>query len=316
MVHYIITPSGDSEQARQDDFNRHIDAFDIDGFIAQFESTQADWLLFTFGQNSGYYCSPNPVLDERLSGRTSRRDLMLEIAERVKGLGKRMLLYLPAEVKGQSDAVRQAFAWQDGNLVDFMTVYLDFVQAYSIKFADRHDGWWFDGCYEHHYTSPGWDWQRWLDAARAGNDKSIVAFNDGAFCTGKFAPVTPLEDYHAGEVHLLDEGQIRADYLHLRTTLRDGKKILPGGDAEPVYYMPAERFIDGVQWHALCPIDSSFNPRLYHLSYSDDFLFKWVADCKRVGGAVTLNAPIDISNGRIPDSTIRQLQRLGKFLNQ
>lgn len=313
MVHYLPEPEGASSRARADDFNRIVDAFDVDGFMEQFAESGADWLLFTIGQNLGYYCSSNSVLDALVPGRTSRRDLMMELAQAVKGLGKRMLLYLPAEVAQQDDEIRAAFRWTRENLAEFMDVYLQFVEAYSAKFGLLHDGWWFDGCYERYYTLPGWDWRRWLDAARAGNPDSIVAFNDGSFCIGKIQPVTPLEDYLAGEVWLLDDGKIRTDYLHTKMSIQDGRRVV-SGEGEPAYHMPKERFINGVQWHALCPFDSSFNGRLYCVSYTDAFLFRWVADCKRAGGAVTLNAPIDQATGLIPASSSAQLKRLGEFL--
>ena len=64
MVHYIVSPGGESRAEKTADFNRVVDAFDLDGFIGQFMSTGADWLIFTIGQNTNYYCSPNPWLDE------------------------------------------------------------------------------------------------------------------------------------------------------------------------------------------------------------------------------------------------------------
>ncbi|MBM3477564.1 MAG: hypothetical protein FJX75_30210, partial [Armatimonadetes bacterium] len=80
MVHYLISPPGDTPEARTAEFDRIVNGFDLDAFIEQFESTGADWLIFTIGQNTGYYCSPNEWLDARLPGHTSRRDLILQIA--------------------------------------------------------------------------------------------------------------------------------------------------------------------------------------------------------------------------------------------
>jgi hypothetical protein len=41
----------------------------------------------------------------------------------------------------------------------------------------------------------------------------------------------------------------------------------------------------------------------------------WVAACKAVGGAVTLNVPIDLATGRIPARSAQQLERLGDRLS-
>jgi hypothetical protein len=82
--------------------------------------------------------------------------------------------------------------------------------------------------------------------------------------------------------------------------------------------MPASQYVEGVQWHALVPMDSSFNAPTIPYSachYSDEELIQFIKGCKAVHGAVTLNAPIDIK-GHIPAETAAQLKRLGKALEQ
>jgi hypothetical protein len=316
MMHYLIAPPGDSHAARTAEFNRIVDAFDVDCFVQQVVDSGADWLIFTIGQNTGYYSSPNAFLDRALPGHTSRRDLVLEIARRIKAAGKRFIVYLPAEVAGQAADIKAAFAWNPNDQSTYLECYLAFVRDYSLKLGALHDGWWFDGCYDTIVQNPWWDWRAWLAAAKAGNPHSIVAFNDGAFCVGRYKPVTPLQDYHAGEIHLLEDGRIRTDFVHEGTRiLPDGRLRYPG-QTQAALYMPDARFIDGVQWHALLPLDSTFHPLIPAQSYSDDVLFKWAAECKAVGGAVTLNVPIDLANGHIPATSAAQLRRLGAHLSK
>jgi len=80
--------------------------------------------------------------------------------------------------------------------------------------------------------------------------------------------------------------------------------------------MPDSQFIDGVQWHCLLPIDLTFNPTIPNqfCHYTDKELFTFVKDVKAVGGAITINVPIDVRNGHIPEDTHSQLKRLGKAL--
>ena len=313
MTHYLITPQGDTPAAKTADFNRTVDAFDLDFFLQQFAASGADWLLFTIGQNTGYYCSPNPFLDARLPGHTSRRDLILELAQRLAALQKRFIVYLPAEVTMQATDVHATFGWNPPDQSTFQERYLTFVREYSLKLGRLHHGWWFDGWYDA-IVKGGWSCQTWIQAATAGNPDAIVAFNDGAFCVGRYKPVSPLQDYHAGEIHLLEDGKIRTDFIHEGTRiLPDGRLRFPG-QIQPALYMPESRFIDGVQWHALLPIDSTFHPLIPPQTYPDETLFKWVDDCKGVGGAVTLNVPILNENGHIPETSAAQLQRLGAHL--
>ncbi|MBI3921800.1 MAG: hypothetical protein HY318_10330 [Armatimonadetes bacterium] len=301
MVHYLITPPGARHDERTDALNRIVDGFDLDGFVEQFESTGADWLIFTLGQNTRYYNSPNAWLEARQPGHTSGRDLVLEIAEALKARGKRFIAYLPAEVSAPVE-LHEAFGWQTDEPTQqvFQPNYQEFVRAYSSQYGANCYGWWFDGCYEWHvFPNRNMDFSGYIAAARAGNPEAITAFNDGAFCAGKMNPVTPLEDYHAGEIHTLVEGQIALGWWQ--------------NDPEP--YLPESRFIEGVQWHGLMPVDSTFaGPHLPDQHYDDATLIHLLQRVKDVGGAMTFNLPISVE-GRVPESSIEQMQRLSRSLH-
>lgn len=298
MVHWLISPAGETDAAKTAEFGRIVDAFDLDTFIDQFASTGADWLIFTIGQNTGYYASPNEWLDAQVPGRTPRRDLVFEIAQRVKALGKRFIAYLPSEVSWQVGPIQTAFAWDPADQSEFQRRYCAFIRAYATKFGPLVDGWWYDGCYDwDKFPNHTYDFPAWLAASRAGNPVALVAFNDGSFCINKVPPVTPLEDYHAGEVHRLVDGRIKL-----------------GHEPDSPLYLPDSRWIDGVQWHALVPVDSTFEGgEPYH--YDDAELFGFVDACRAVQGAVTLNLPIGV-DGVIPEPSIEQMRRLGRHLGR
>lgn len=179
------------------------------------------------------------------------------------------------------------------------------------------DGWWFGGCCDSIHKGT-WNWQEWCDAARAGNPNSAIAFNNGSFCVGRQKPVSPLQDYHAGEVHMLENGKIHFDFMSPATDVyRNEQGFLRVRGKDPVYYMPTSQFVDSVQWHALVPIDSSFMaPVIPDQHYEDAVLLKFLLDCKNVHGAVTLNVHIDTANGHIPAAAAAQLKRLGEALVQ
>ncbi|OIP01199.1 MAG: hypothetical protein COZ06_14190 [Armatimonadetes bacterium CG_4_10_14_3_um_filter_66_18] len=296
MVHYLVSPPGESHAERAPALNGIVNGFDVDGFVEQLASTGADWLIFTLGQNTGYYNSPNKWLDARLPGHTPDRDLVLEIAVRLHALGKRFIAYLPAETAAQRQAIHEVFAWNPRDQHEFQRRYREFLRAYSLKFGRLCDGWWFDGCYEWDvFHNSLYEWPEWIAAAKAGNPDALVAFNDGSFCINKVKPVTPLEDYHAGEVHLLVGGKIQL-----------------GHDANSPLYLPDARFIDGVQWHALVPVDSTFEGGEPH-HYADEELLGFLKACKSVGGAVTLNLPVSMG-GVIPEESVEQMRRLGQAL--
>lgn len=308
MVHYLIPPRGNTPEEKTADLNRIVDNFDVEYFLNQFDQTKADWLIITLGQCTGYFCAPNEYLDNLAPGHTARRDLIREIGEGLKKRNKRMLLYLPSS--DDRGAYSAHFGWtEDNNHENF----LKFVQSYAERYGDLVSGWWFDACAQRSNE----DWQRWIDAARAGNPKAVLAFSGAEFCCG--GPINPLcaiEDYHAGEIHLLEDGKIRRDFLPPGgdIVVENGKLRKRGQEART--YLPDGQFIDNVQWHCLLPIDLTFNPAVPNqfCHYHDYELFDFVQKVKSVGGAITINVPLDRSNGHMYEDTLAQIARLGKWM--
>jgi hypothetical protein len=302
MVHWIAPGPAPEGGEWIQDLNRAVNRFDLDRFMSQFSESGADWLIFTIGQNTACYASPNRHLDRWAGpGHCSERDLVLEIAERVHHRGKRFIGYLPSEVNAPT-ALHSAFAWNPKDQSEFQKRYTEFIREYAERYGKRLSGWWFDGCYTWDvFPNSTYDWPLWTDAARAGNPDAAVAFNDGSFCIGKTRPVTSYQDYLSGEV----------------SALREGKICL--GDKNAPQYLPKSRFVEGTecQWHALVPIDCfwghSVPGPMEPPKYSDEDLFGFVKNCKAVGGAVTLNVGI-YQEGPIGEKTLAQLRRLSDAL--
>jgi hypothetical protein len=80
--------------------------------------------------------------------------------------------------------------------------------------------------------------------------------------------------------------------------------------------MPDGPFLDGVQWHCLLPVDLTFNPAVPNqfCHYTDRELLQFVQDIKRVGGAITINLPIENATGHIPVDSLETLVRLRRNL--
>lgn len=62
MCHFLGTPELTSHE-----WNRRVDGFDTEALATQLEYTGARYFLFTVGQNSGHYCSPNAAYDVPIS---------------------------------------------------------------------------------------------------------------------------------------------------------------------------------------------------------------------------------------------------------
>ena len=65
MTHYLGAPpsSKGGAELTAEMWNKQVDGFDVAGLVNQLASTGAKYVLFTIGQNSGHYCSPNATYD-------------------------------------------------------------------------------------------------------------------------------------------------------------------------------------------------------------------------------------------------------------
>lgn len=304
MTHWIAPGPGSEKGKRIEDLNEAVNQFDVPGFIEQFKKTGADYLIFTVGQNTTYYSSPNAVLDKYMGpGHSPKRDLVLELAMGLKKINKRLIAYLPAEIEGDP-AMYEAFKWNPKDQREFEKRYTEFIRAYSLQWGKYVDGWWYDGCYTYgDYYVPR-NWQLWCDVSRAGNKHAAVAFNNGSFYSGFTQPLTPLQDYISGECAGIKNGQI---------AITD--------KADPNKSIPARRYAPGTkcQFHVLFPIDNKgewINEKdgpMPPPKYSDAELFPFMDNCLKAGAAVTLNAGI-YQDGRISEETLMQFSRMTDHL--
>jgi hypothetical protein len=327
MVHWLAPGPSPQFGTRITDLNKAVDQFNLDGFMADFDRTGADWLIFTIGQNTGYYASPNSIIDMLCGpGHTSKRDLVLEIAKAVKMRGKHFIAYLPCEVR-ENAPIREGMGWTSELNTDqakFQENYLKVIKEWAVRFGKNLDGWWFDGCYD---TRPVFlnkyvKWDDWYKAARAGNPDAVITFNDGSYLDGRIMPIRPEHDYLSGELLVIADGKIRLGN-------KDNSKL----------YMPKAAYVEGTNClnHVLLPIDGYWGhendryPEWANFPYkfekptsqekmpppvfTDELLSRFMKDYTSMGAAVTLNVCI-FQEGRLGEETIDQLNRLQKFLKQ
>jgi hypothetical protein len=313
MTHYLITPKGSTPLERTADLNRIVDHFDLGTYLRQFDESGADWLIFTLGQGTGYLSSHNEVIDRLEGGFTPRRDLITKIGEQLHRRGKKLIVYFPGAHTTADPTVKRLLGLGSAGYADRHN---DFIRHYSLKLGRLCDGWWFDSCGPQDELA----WRKEMDACRAGNPESVIAFSGAEFCAsgGRIKPICPIEDYHAGEIHLLEDGKIRTDFIYPPgdgvIVTAEGKLRKKGQEAK--FYLPDAQFIDNVQWHCLLPVDLTFNPAVpnQYCHYTDKELFGFVDRVKSVGGAITINVPIEIESGHIPHDTLAQVVRLGRHL--
>jgi hypothetical protein len=215
MVHYLkpaIVPDGDSKE-----WNDAVNSFDVEKFADQAKEAGAGYVLFTLGQNSGYYCSPNSVYDSILGVQPgmlcSNRDLPMDLMDELEQRNIPLLLYLPSNPPVKSKLVAEKFRYSYGK--DSATsqynqpILEDMIREWGLRYGPGVRGWWFDGLYSwNSIRSNRMDMSLKHNisthtlAAKAGNKQRIVTYNSGF---GKIHANTPYCDYTSGEKPTIDE---------------------------------------------------------------------------------------------------------------
>ena len=226
FMHFL---PGDARQLAQ------VKDFDVEALTRQLEAVGAKYFVITLGQNSGYFNSPNATYD-RITGyppgeRCARRDLPRDLQRALRSRDIRLLLYLPCQVPNQDARAQKAFGLPQGKQdqpidLAFARKWAEVIQEWSDRYGDRVAGWWFDGGYDQVHFNEAIA-QVYAAAVKHGNPNAIVTFNPGV----KVVHHTDAEDYTAGELN------------------------------EPFGVVPAGRWLDGSQWHALTYLGSNWGQR-------------------------------------------------------
>ncbi len=215
MVHYLkpaIAPEGGARE-----WNEAVNSFDVELFASEAHEAKAGYVMFTLGQNSGYYCSPNATFDSIVGVNPgelcSTRDLPLELIKALDKYNIPLILYLPSNPPVRNKLVSEKFNYpfkKDSATSQYNQPILEnMIREWSLRYGEGAKGWWFDGLYSWNaIRSTRMDMYLKHNnsthtlAAKAGNKQSIVTYNYGF---GEIQVNTPYCDYSSGEKKTIDE---------------------------------------------------------------------------------------------------------------
>jgi len=116
MVHYLS--SNIVQDKGSQEWNDAVDSFNTDDFALKASEAGAGYVMFTLGQNSGYYCSPNASFDSVLGVNPgdlcSKRDLPMDLIKSLKKYNIPVILYLPSNPPVSNKLVSEKFRYTYG----------------------------------------------------------------------------------------------------------------------------------------------------------------------------------------------------------
>ena len=293
MVHYlkpIFAPEGGAKE-----WNDVVNSFNADKFADQVREAGAGFVMFTLGQNSGDYCSPNSVFDSIVGVKPgelcSVRDLPMDL---IKALGKYdipLILYLPSNPpisnKLVSEKFRYSFGKDSATSQYNQSILENMIREWSLRYGPGVKGWWFDGLYDWNgIRSTRMDMSLSHNisthtlAAKAGNKQSIVTYNYGF---GKIHVNTPYCDYSSGEKQTIDE-------------------------------IPSSRWVEeGVQWFLFTYLGEKWGGK--GQQFKTDVLTAKAKQIVDNGGVLCLEVVPD-ARGNILPHHLEQIKAVGKTLGK
>lgn len=288
MVHYLADwrARTDHVTITPEEWNHLVDGVNVAKLARQIDSVGAGYLIFTIGQNSGYFDAPNKVY-ERLTGindKCSHRDLISDLSKALKRYGIKLIVYLPAGAPAGDARADSALNWENGphRGKEFQIKWQQVIREWSLQWGDKVAGWWFDGCYwpnTMYRMKKTPNFKSFADAARAGNPQSCVAFNPGVVY--RTISISPYEDYIAGEIDHPEKMSI--------------KRVSHGK-------------VDGTQLHILSYLGTRWgmgSPR-----FTPQQIIAWGSQVTKAGGAITWDTPVQ-QDGTFSSAFMTQLKSFG-----
>lgn len=297
-AHYLADSAGCSQSSGMtvDEWNRQIDAFDVQGLAAQLAEVQVPYFSISLGQNSGFYLSPNATYDELVGivpSKCSRRDLVADLIAALAPYGIRMLVYLPGGAPGNDAVARERLEEpRDERMTALQRRWEAVVREWSLRWGSGLSGWWIDGPYNtsayQHPDAP--NYRSFAEALKAGNPQSLVTFNNGL--RTPLYSMTEYEDFTPGEIE------------------RD-MTVSPGHLPDFSRLASYERYLDGAQLHVYTIMGEWWGKG--PVRFPDELTIGYTKFMNSKGGVVTWDVPLQI-NGLLQEEFRPQLAALGRAI--
>ncbi|TWU34101.1 Alpha-L-fucosidase [Novipirellula aureliae] len=195
-----------------------VNDFDLEGFVDMVEETGAAYVLWSITWGQQYISAPIQSLDAIIAGRTTKRDLLGEMADALQARGIKLIFYYHYgyDCNHSIDADwMKASGGYEADKTELYQNWMSIVSEIGDRYGEKLHGWWFDGgqrYYNCHFDNTPGDqgilsapFKELTQAAKKGNPERVVAYNSWVK-----PRLTEYQDYYAGEgAHVsgsLDEG--------------------------------------------------------------------------------------------------------------
>jgi hypothetical protein len=283
FVHYLWdlqnSPDTINGLGKKTSWDACVKEFDVERFADQMKQAGAGYVIFTMHQRTRFLIAPNATFD-RMTGykpgeACSTRDLVEDLYRALHKRGIPLMLYWTGDGPRQDPKASKGLAVPpDGQVTEeFVRNWAAVAAEYGRRYGAKVKGWWCDGA----YPFIGYDDAKLgilAEGLRAGYPDRIIALNVGV--QDRVRPYTRHEDFTTGEQNAFTD-------------------------------IPAERFVNGEQWHILSYLGSWWGGPGVCLNKQQ--LADYVYAVNSVGGVVSIDVLL-YRDGAIERSQLEVLKAL------
>jgi hypothetical protein len=283
-------------------FEDTVERFSPAHYVDQVAGAGAEYVIFTGAHALQMLPAPCEAIDRVLPGRTTKRDLIGDLADACHARGLRFILYYNHSCnQGDDPDWEYAVGYHAPEKSRLMSNLLGIIRELSARYGTRLDGWWFDSCgsldpndWHHGFHNVvttemhGFkvDWDEWVKAAKTGFNGRLVTLNPGMLYHYVYST---HQDYEAGEANQpvgVPSSQFTQDHLQ-------GHRWV---------------CLDNASW-----VHSRVMTPLAAPLYNREYIEAYVRDCNRVKVPVTFNVDID-RTGLLSRDSLAMLREVRKQL--
>ena len=288
FVHYLETIQNNPDElqslGKKTSWDECVREFDTERFADSMAEVGAGYVIFTVMQVTRFMIAPNATYD-RISGyqpgeACATRDLIEDLYQSLHKRGIPLMLYYTGDGPRADEKAGPAFNCGSPVTKEFVQKWADVFREYGERYGDKIAGVWCDGVYPFiGYTDE--TLEILSKGLHAGSDKRIVAMNRGV--DPKVMSYTQFEDYTTGEQNKF-------------------------------FDMPAQRYLDGEQWHILSFLSGTWwgAPGV---GYKKEEISEYVYSVNQRGGVVSIDV-ILFRDGSLDRSQLEALKAVRKELNE
>ena len=140
------------------------------------EQTGAAWLILTTTHGRHNFPAPIQAIDRVLPGHTTRRDLIMEIADALEKRGVRLMLYY--HIGLDEEAWPKAAGYFEADKTRWFENTIAIHREIGERYGKKTWGWFFDDAHKWYYPCD-FPWEPYYEAIKTGNPERLVAFNPG-----------------------------------------------------------------------------------------------------------------------------------------